>query len=86
MLARRVSFLSFEQNDLVGTIPSSIGKICRLETFFAGENHQLSGPIPSELGQCQCLRRIYLSNKTMMGSIPTEWESLEFVEGQRQWQ
>lgn len=61
--------LTLEENNLNGTIPSSIGQLTGLVELFLYTN-QLTGSIPPELAQLQELERLDLSQNRLTGPIP----------------
>ncbi|GJX39449.1 MDIS1-interacting receptor like kinase 2-like protein [Tanacetum coccineum] len=63
--------LSLSENQLNGSIPSSLGDLTSL-IFLSLYTNQLSGPIPIELGNMKSLTVLYLSNNKLSGPIPIE--------------
>jgi hypothetical protein len=55
---------------LQGTIPSSLGKLTRLETLQLGEN-LLTGSFPESFSDLRKLKRLYMDYNELTGSIPT---------------
>ena len=66
--------LNFDNNELHGTIPSSLGEIDSLENLFLASNN-LTGTIPSELAQLENLKILEVQSNLLSGSIPDEFES-----------
>ena len=62
-------------NNLVGTIPSSIGNLTYLE-ILSLFNNKLTGNIPASLGSLTNLGYLALYNNQLTGSIPTELGNL----------
>eukprot|EP00984_Skeletonema_dohrnii_P005236 scaffold1834_cov73-Skeletonema_dohrnii-CCMP3373.AAC.1 len=78
-------------NNLVGSIPTELGKLGRLELLDLNNNQLtggiptelgqlLTGGIPTELGQLVNLERLYLDGNQLSGSIPTELKFLGSLE------
>eukprot|EP00300_Choanocystis_sp_HF-7_P006807 c14920_g1_i2.p1 GENE.c14920_g1_i2~~c14920_g1_i2.p1 ORF type:complete len:1046 (-),score=130.70 c14920_g1_i2:65-3202(-) len=72
---------------IVGTIPSEIGLLPRLEVL-ALHSSFMNGSIPSELGQIKTLKLIALASSSLSGTIPIQithlpaLRSLSIMEGQ----
>jgi RHS repeat-associated protein len=62
-------------NNLVGTIPPSIGNLTSLN-FLQLQNNQLSGAIPFELGNLSNLEQLKLDQNQISGSIPSSLGNL----------
>ena len=71
----RVTQLSLEDNQLSGSIPSSLGNLSNLE-YLALPVNQLSGSIPSSLGNLSNLEFLALSVNPLSGSIPSSLGNL----------
>lgn len=71
----RVTAIGLSQNNLVGTIPTTLGNLSYLKWLDITTN-QLSGSIPSQLGGLTNLLGLYLSNNQLNGSIPTQLGNL----------
>lgn len=63
--------VEFEQNNLVGTIPTEMGVLTDLR-IWGMERGDLSGRIPSEIGNLSNLIFLDLDFNDLTGSIPTE--------------
>ncbi|KAG5525304.1 hypothetical protein RHGRI_031849 [Rhododendron griersonianum] len=61
--------LELSSNNLIGSIPASIGNLVNLTTLYLFENH-LSGSIPKEVGMLRSLIDLDLSGNSLTGSIP----------------
>ncbi|KAI3810638.1 hypothetical protein L1987_20259 [Smallanthus sonchifolius] len=68
-------------NQLSGTIPSSIGTVKTLEVVRLDSN-SLSGTVPQNLSNLQTLSELYLSNNNLSGPVPNllGMNSLFYVE------
>ncbi|XP_055835396.1 MDIS1-interacting receptor like kinase 2-like [Solanum dulcamara] len=71
--------MELSDNQLSGSIPTTLGDLTELETLFLHSN-QLSGPIPSELGNLKNLNDMELSDNQLSGSIPTTLGDLTELE------
>ncbi|WP_372682051.1 LamG-like jellyroll fold domain-containing protein, partial [Desulfosarcina sp.] len=67
--------ISFNNNNLSGTLPSELENLTELTDFFLPYN-QLTGPIPTTLGNLLNLRSLSLQANQLTGSIPTELGNL----------
>ncbi|KAJ0780946.1 putative protein kinase RLK-Pelle-LRR-VIII-1 family [Helianthus annuus] len=59
----------FEDNQLTGTIPSTLGLAQKLEVLRLDRN-LLSGKIPSSINNLKLLKQLYLSNNKLDGPLP----------------
>ena len=66
-------------NNLVGTIPSELGNLPKLEELQI-DNNRLSGAISPQLGNLPNLERLILSDNQLTGSIPSQLGSLSKLE------
>ena len=66
-----MSWLSLDNNQLDGSIPSELGSLSNLE-YLALVNNQLSGSIPPKLGNLSNLTFLFLNNNRLVGNIPSE--------------
>ena len=71
----RVAGLFLWQNQLTGSIPSTLGDLTNLRELFLGSN-QLTGSIPSTLGDLTNLQGLDLGWNDLTGSIPSTLASL----------
>lgn len=62
--------LHLRSNNLVGTLPTSLGDLQHLYILDLG-NNQISGPIPTEVGWLAGLRNLTLDHNELYGFIPT---------------
>lgn len=71
--------ISFVQNNLVGTLPSSIGHdLMNLEELYLGGN-RLSGVIPDSISNCSKLTLLDLNYNHLSGKIPTSLGNLKLI-------
>jgi len=74
-----VKNIELNANNLMGSIPESIGDLTRLKKLDLKDN-QLSGAIPPELGNLNKLKRLLLSSNQLIGEIPSELINLTKLE------
>jgi hypothetical protein len=67
--AGRVFMLDLSQNNLIGTIPNSIGSLTDLQQLWLFGN-QLNGPVPASIGNLTNLQSLILSNNQLNSFIP----------------
>ena len=65
-----VTTLSLSQNQLVGSLPDSVGNLSNL-TFLALNNNQLSGSLTQNIGNLFSLTALYLQNNQLSGPLPS---------------
>ena len=65
----RVFALGLGLNNLVGTLPTALGHLDRMQQLILQHN-RLSGSIPNSLGNLTRLTTLYLDNNALSGSIP----------------
>ena len=70
-----VTKIDLYNNNLVGTIPSSLGGLINLGYLGLNDN-QLTGSIPPELGSLSNLNLLWLQRNQLSGSIPAELGNL----------
>ncbi|MBL8112689.1 MAG: fibronectin type III domain-containing protein [Acidobacteria bacterium] len=70
--------LTFPGNNLVGTLPSSIGNFTNLTVLDLGSN-QISGPLPAELWGLATLDTLILADNPIGGSLPSAVSGLTSV-------
>jgi len=71
--------LALSNNNLIGTIPTSIGNLSHLTNLYLS-NNQLDGTIPTEFGSLSNLINLGLNNNLLDGSIPPELGNLVNLE------
>ena len=71
----RVTHLRLHENELTGSIPSSLGNLDNLEVLYLSHN-ELTGSIPDSLGGLENLNELYLQDNRLTGSIPPSLGSL----------
>jgi len=69
--AGRVREINLDDNNLIGSIPSTIGNISRLKVLVIS-NNLLSGSLPKELGDLTKLQVFYAYNNLFGGELPNE--------------
>ncbi|KAK9750105.1 hypothetical protein RND81_02G173800 [Saponaria officinalis] len=71
----------FDNNNLTGSIPSTIGLVQTLEAIRFDRN-SLSGPLPSNLNKLTNMNELVLSNNALTGPVPdlTGLDYLNFVD------
>ena len=74
-----VSGLELYQNNLTGTIPSSIGSFSKLQYLHLWQN-SLHGPIPPQIGQLSELVHFFAANNTLSGELPPQLGDLQKLE------
>lgn len=65
-------------NQLNGTIPSSVGNLKQLQYLYLN-NNQLSGEIPSSIGNLKQLFDLELYDNQLSGAIPSSIGKLKFL-------
>ena len=70
--------LVLNNNNLTGTLPTTIGGLQNLQRLNL-ENNSIGGTIPVQIGNAIGLQEIYLNNNQLTGSIPTELGNLEIL-------
>ena len=65
----RVNYLSLQNNNLNGTLPSALGNLSALGYLNLG-NNKLSGSIPLEISNLTKITNLQLNNNQLNGSIP----------------
>jgi hypothetical protein len=63
--------LDLYRNNLVGTLPISIGLLPDVHSIFMN-NNQISGALTTALGELPKLHRLYFQHNLFSGSIPTK--------------
>lgn len=74
----RVITLNLSNNNLSGTIPSTIGNLTNL-TQLQLFNNQLSGSIPTQMGNLTNLTSLGLENNSLSGTLPTSISNLTIL-------
>jgi len=63
---------------VIGSIPTTIAKLSRLEDLRL-ENNYISGTLPSDMGDLEYLARVQLELNLIRGQLPTSLESLTYL-------
>ena len=66
-----LSWLSMNDNDVTGTIPTELGNLANM-TRMSFKDCMLSGPIPTELGLMTILENLSLESNSLTGSMPSD--------------
>lgn len=72
---KKVGHISFYNNNLTGTLPSSLGELTQLSGLNI-RNNNIAGNIPSSLGNLSKLTHLNLEHNYLTGSIPTSLGNL----------
>ncbi|MFT4606111.1 MAG: sugar lactone lactonase YvrE, partial [Rhodothermales bacterium] len=75
VVASRVTKIRLSGNNLVGTLPASLGSLTALQVLDLGTN-SLSGGIPGALSGATSLRKLNLYENALTGSIPSSLGSI----------
>lgn len=67
------------KNNLTGTLPTSIGKLTRLQDLWVNKNH-LQGVIPTELSLLTDLVTLYVQDNPIEGLVPREIGNMHSLE------
>ena len=70
-----LSQIALYNNQLSGTLPSSLGQLTALELIHLYSN-QLTGSIPSSIGQLVRLGELWLQENKLEGTLPPEMSGL----------
>jgi hypothetical protein len=68
---RTLTHFYIHQNEFVGTIPTEIGLLSKVDTFYVSSN-RLSGTIPTEVGLMTDATELWFDHIPLSGTIPTE--------------
>lgn len=68
----RVTGLSLNNAELVGTLPTEIGLLVHLELLHLYDNKGIVGSLPTEVGQMTSLTSLRIQQTGILGTIPTE--------------
>lgn len=72
----RVIEIFLGYNNLINSIPESIGNLDKLEYLYLSGN-KLSGNIPTSITNCIFLKNFYLDNNQLSGSIPFDIDNFQ---------
>ena len=72
----RVTSINFNDNNLHGNLPSSLGDLDSLKFLSISVEENITGPIPPELGNCSNLERIDIIVTNISGEIPSSFSNL----------
>lgn len=73
---KKITSLTLQNNDLVGTLPSSLGLLTSLKRFLWIFDNHLYGTIPSSLGNLSSLLSLRLDRNLLTGTVPLSLERL----------
>ncbi|REA60915.1 hypothetical protein DSL64_13520 [Dyadobacter luteus] len=82
----RVSYLSSNDNNLVGALPMELGLLDKLNILSISYNPQLTGEIPTSLGNLTNLTFLNLIANNLTGNIPAEIGNLIGLTGLNMYQ
>ena len=74
-----LSWLSMNDNDMTGTIPTELGKLANM-TRMSFKDCLLEGTIPTELGHMTILENLSLESNSLTGTMPSEVCTLRNLE------
>ncbi|WP_461115797.1 beta strand repeat-containing protein, partial [Spirosoma jeollabukense] len=77
----RVSGIVLYNNNLVGSLPTSLSALTGLTNLQINANPQLQGTIPTGLSNLTSLTRLELDNNALTGSIPSSFTVLTNLTG-----
>ncbi|GJV96790.1 kinase-like domain-containing protein [Tanacetum coccineum] len=77
-LSDQLSILSFSENQLFGSLPSSIGNLVGL-SFLDLQSNRFKGKIPSTIGKLQKLQALGLNSNRFSGPIPNAIGNLSLL-------
>ena len=78
VINHRVAYLDLKLNNLVGTIPESIGNLTALQQLNLGVN-PIYGSIPSTIGNMEILQQVWIAGTDISGPIPPEFGNLSLL-------
>lgn len=64
--------LILSKADLIGTLPSEIGNLSRLQYSFQLQGNAIHGSLPTQLGNLELLEHFYAEENHFSGSLPSE--------------
>ncbi|MBZ5586965.1 MAG: leucine-rich repeat domain-containing protein [Acidobacteriia bacterium] len=73
--ATTVQYLGLSNNNLTGSLPTTLGNLTNLQFFYLSTN-KLAGSIPTQLGSLSKLQYLWLNGNKLTGSIPTQLGNL----------
>jgi len=75
MTDARVTDIQLSNQNLTGTLPTSIGNLSALENLYLA-NNSISGGIPKEIGTMSSLQQLWLNSNSLDQAIPNEITNL----------
>jgi len=72
-------YVGISDNNLEGSIPSTISNLKKLEAFHISKN-KFTGSIPEEIGECKLLREMRIFENELTGTIPEAFYNLPNLE------
>ncbi len=71
----RVLEVRLSQNNLLGSLPSSLGNLTGMSLLYLSSNN-LSGAVPTSLSGLSSLEKLYLDRNQLVGPFPSQLQSI----------
>lgn len=78
---KQVAALALENNNLRGSLPSSLGSLVALEVLQLSHN-RIGGAVPSSFSALENIKALYLFNNQLEGGIPNifaQWQKVRLI-------